>query len=128
MKICTKCNINKPFEAFYSKSGRKNEFMSQCKECFNISTHERQKKNKLNYVAYKGGCCQLCGYNKCVEALDFHHLDPDTKDLNLSSGRGFSFKRAKAELDKCILLCANCHREVHSEVTEITSVNTAITL
>lgn len=117
MKKCTKCDIAKPFEAFYSKSGRKNQFMSECKDCFNQSTHERQKKNKLKYVKYKGGSCQICGYDKCIEALDFHHLDPSIKEMSLSSGRGYSFERAKAELDKCILVCSNCHREIHAGIT-----------
>lgn len=56
----------------------------------------------------------LCGYSKCIAALDFHHTDPSKKDFGISSG-GYtrSFEKIKDELDKCILVCANCHRELH---------------
>ena len=65
-------------------------------------------------IEYKGGKCVKCGYNKCNAALDFHHLDPTQKEFNLGShGHTRSWERMKVELDKCILLCANCHREIH---------------
>lgn len=54
-----------------------------------------------------------CGYSKCIEALEFHHLDPTEKEFEISDRR--SWEALTAELDKCILLCANCHREYHSE-------------
>jgi hypothetical protein len=116
MKTCTRCEQTKPLEDFYKKSGRVNATMSQCKSCFNQTTHERQKNNKSSYVAYLGGKCVVCGYDRCYQALDFHHLDPSTKEINLSSGRGYSFDRAKRELDKCVLVCSNCHREIHAGI------------
>ncbi len=54
-----------------------------------------------------------CGYNKCLSALEFHHIDPLKKDFNISQFRTTSFESIKKELDKCDLLCANCHREIH---------------
>ena len=63
-------------------------------------------------VAYKGGKCEICGYQKCLGALEFHHPDPMNKEFNISD-RIISFEVIQAELDKCHLLCANCHREVH---------------
>lgn len=63
-------------------------------------------------VTYKGGKCEICGYNKCLSALEFHHPDPLNKEFNISD-RITSFEAIRAELDKCHLLCANCHREVH---------------
>lgn len=114
MKICTKCGQSKPFKDFYKKGGRKQGYASECKPCFNKTTHERQKKNKQKYINYMGGKCSICSYNRCMEALEFHHLDPSTKEINLSSGRGYSFERAKKELDKCVLICSNCHREIHA--------------
>jgi predicted HNH restriction endonuclease len=63
-------------------------------------------------VAYLGGKCAICGYTYCTAALDAHHIDPLEKDFNISS-RMTSWKAIVRELDKCILLCANCHREVH---------------
>ena len=66
-------------------------------------------------IDYKGGRCQLCGYNRCPEALEFHHLETSGKDFGISDkGYTRSWKKIKEELDKCILLCANCHREVHT--------------
>ncbi len=69
-------------------------------------------------LEYKGGRCVICGYCACPAALEFHHVDPETKEFGAASIRGMLdggfTERVKAELDKCILLCANCHREVHA--------------
>ena len=69
-------------------------------------------------LEYKGGRCERCGYNRCLEALEFHHISSSEKDFSVSS-RGYtrSWKRVREELDKCILLCANCHREIHAQVS-----------
>ena len=68
-------------------------------------------------VAYKGGKCERCSYDRCIEALDFHHRDPTKKDFGVSSkGYTRSWKRVQEELDKCVMLCANCHRETHAEL------------
>lgn len=73
------------------------------------------RKLKLKAVEYKGGKCQDCGYNKSVWALHFHHLNPLEKDFSIT-GRSISWERLKPELDKCVLLCANCHAERHEEL------------
>ena len=71
-------------------------------------------------VAYKGGSCQICGYKRCIEALEFHHQDPLKKDFAVSSkGYTRSWEVVKSELDKCDLLCANCHRELHSKLAAL---------
>ena len=71
-------------------------------------------------VEYKGKKCQRCGYDRCLEALEFHHLDPTQKDFNISSkGYTRSWKRVQEELEKCVMLCANCHREVHAELAAL---------
>ena len=68
-------------------------------------------------VQYKGGKCELCGYDRCIEAFEFHHLDSSKKDFGISEkGYTRSWVRIKEELDKCQLLCANCHRETHTKV------------
>lgn len=68
-------------------------------------------------IAYKGGKCQCCGYNKYVGALEFHHINSEEKDFGISAkGYTRSWKRVKEELDKCILVCANCHREIHGNI------------
>lgn len=64
---------------------------------------------------YKGSKCVRCGYDKCKSALHFHHLVPSTKDFQISGNWGLSWDKVKSELDKCILVCANCHAEIHME-------------
>lgn len=72
-------------------------------------------------IEYKGGVCQLCGYDKCTEALEFHHY-MDEKNFGISQkGYTRSWEKVKKELDICILLCANCHREVENDITQLPS-------
>ena len=72
-----------------------------------------RKRTKQLLVEYKGGECEMCGYNKCVEALEFHHIDESTKSFSIS-GSTKSLEKQKVEADKCVMLCANCHRELHA--------------
>jgi uncharacterized CHY-type Zn-finger protein len=88
-----------------------------CPSC--LVTRSRQKRKRMA-VEYKGGSCIVCGYNKCMRALEFHHLDPSKKDFGLSeSGTQRSWDIQKIELDKCVLLCCRCHAEVHSNLLDI---------
>lgn len=74
---------------------------------------------KEKSVAYKGGACEACGYNKCLHALTFHHRDASIKEYNLSKiFHILSWDEMKKELDKCHLLCSNCHYEVHAGLLE----------
>lgn len=71
---------------------------------------------KKQLVKYKGNKCEICGYNKCIGALQFHHLDPSKKDFDLSNkynGGKLIMEEMYKEVDKCQLLCANCHAEKH---------------
>lgn len=71
-------------------------------------------------IEYKGGACQICGYSKYQGALDLHHIDPTEKDFSLGhKGYTRSWERIREELDKCILLCATCHREVEGGITQL---------
>ena len=80
----------------------------------NVKQHRRKMKEEL--VKYKGGKCEICGYDKCLGALEFHHLNPEEKDFTMSSSnKYYSLEDMKKEVDKCILVCANCHREIHYE-------------
>jgi hypothetical protein len=74
-----------------------------------------RKRTKLKLVEYKGGSCEICGYNKCVGALSFHHTDPNEKDFTISA-KSYSYERLRKEVDKCILVCNNCHIEIHEEI------------
>lgn len=73
---------------------------------------EWRKRKKKELVEYKGGKCEMCGYNRCINALEFHHKDPNEKDFTIS-GKSWSFDRLKKEVDKCTLVCSNCHNEIH---------------
>lgn len=92
--------------------GPKSFCSSKCK-----SKHYVQKRRmhlKMLAVEYKGGKCELCGYNKCIDAFDFHHKNSLEKDFGISaSGNTKSWNKIQKEIDKCLLLCANCHREAH---------------
>jgi len=71
-------------------------------------------------IEYKGGKCQICGYSKYQGALDLHHIDPREKDFALGQkGYTRSWVKIREELDKCILLCATCHREVEAGITQL---------
>ena len=108
-RICGTTDLSKFFQS--SLNSRKTIFA--CKQCNGKETAERYRKNKRAALAYKGDKCSMCGYDKCVAALDFHHLDPATKDPNWHTLRGRSLKQIKQELDKCILVCNRCHKEIH---------------
>jgi len=72
---------------------------------------------KEKAVQYMGGCCATCGYKRCMSALHFHHINPHEKKFNISQKSNWN--EIKDELDKCILLCSNCHIEVHSGLIDL---------
>lgn len=85
-----------------------------CYKCCGERVSNRRRELKILAIEYKGGKCVECGYNKSPAALEFHHLDPSQKDFGISKkGTTCSLEKIKPELDKCILVCANCHREIH---------------
>jgi hypothetical protein len=79
----------------------------------NWSVAEARRKIKARAVEYKGGKCEVCGYCQNIAALDFHHKDPSEKDFQISRGNYLGWTKLVPELDKCTLLCSNCHREEH---------------
>ena len=84
----------------------------------------QKRRHKLKYLAikYKGEKCSICNYNKCKDALEFHHINPNEKDFSISEkGITRSWEIIKKELDKCILVCSNCHREIHSKLINISN-------
>ena len=120
IKECLICH--KPFETTKYGEGRK--------YCFECSPSYQKGDNKGRSIAitairhaikkelvrYKGGRCEICGYDKCVGALQFHHLDPTQKDFTPSekyNGGKINMEELYSEVDKCQLLCANCHAEKH---------------
>jgi len=112
---CSVCNEKKELngEKFYIKNDGR--YHSWCKSCSNKKSVIRFRDIKLSCIQYKGGKCQICNYNKYFGSLEFHHIDPTQKDFTIGSSNK-SFELLKKELDKCIILCANCHREVHAGI------------
>ena len=83
---------------------------------------KRRYKIREMAVAYKGGRCQLCGYTRCIAALEFHHPDPSKKDFGISlNGLTRAWTKVKAEVEKCALVCANCHREIHAGISQLST-------
>ena len=104
---CSKHGLTK---YIYVKSSKK----YVCVKCRSEAVQRKRYKLKHDLIEYKGGKCEICGYDKCDAALEFHHLNPEEKDFGIAyKGYTRSFKKCKEEVDKCILVCANCHREIH---------------
>jgi 5-methylcytosine-specific restriction endonuclease McrA len=92
----------------------------RCKKCRSENVTKHRQRLKQRAVDYKGGCCQSCGYKKTNSALVFHHIDPATKDFAIA-GRGItrSWEKVKKEINKCVLVCHNCHAEIHEGILDI---------
>ena len=86
--------------------------------CSQLAIRNRRRRLRKNQaVVYKGGRCQRCGYKKCTYALEFHHRTARYKESSASNILDWQWSVLKRELDKCDLLCANCHRELHRKDT-----------
>ena len=120
-RYCPRCETEKLKTEFYNRRNGKGNSV-YCKRCSNDQTVERQKRFKQQCIDYKGGKCVCCGYNKCNNALDFHHLDPDKKEFSIAHARLTSFNdKVKNELNNCALVCSNCHREIHAGLIDLLS-------
>jgi len=85
-----------------------------CKKCHTRDIERRRVSRRELAIEYKGGKCEHCGYNKFRGALEFHHKDPTLKDPQ--GLKAVKLSKLFAEVDKCLLLCANCHREEHDRI------------
>lgn len=113
-KICSKCNDEKPLKSFYKKSPTQHQ--AYCKDCFNEYCIKRWIQKKINAILYLGSKCKHCDNSypeKPYVIFDFHHINPDQKDFNWDQLKLHPEKIIFKELDKCILLCSNCHRIEH---------------
>jgi len=105
MDTCAVCDRE------YNKDRSKGHRGELCSSCM-VTWKRHQIKRKA--IDYKGGKCNVCGYNKCDSALQFHHLNPEEKDFAISRDGSFrKWETIKKELDKCVLLCVRCHAEEH---------------
>ena len=133
-KLCNVCHESKHLSEFTKHSESRTKLAYSCKQCWHkiqakyyskISPESRRKpyynskagedKKEIADDAKSGGCVE-CGYSKCLEALQFHHTDPAKKNFVISDYRKFSVEKLMAELSKCMVLCANCHIELHRDL------------
>ena len=113
-KACSSCKEVKPLTEFYSNGFQPNgakKYKAKCKLC--QKSYDRTKFRNTISEIMGGYCCKICGYNKCLEAIEFHHIEPALKEWKLSELLTHKKETIETELSKGILVCANCHREVH---------------
>lgn len=91
------------------------EWLQKNKEYMRTKQREDKRLRKIRAVEYLGGRCNKCGKDWHPAIFEFHHVDPTTKERDPSKMLQLSWERLTAELDKCVLLCANCHRLTHHE-------------
>jgi len=103
---CTSC-----FRKYsYLRSARRGATRVFCNSCV---ANRKRTSLKAAAVAYKGGACCRCGYNKCLRSMVFHHTDPASKDFTIATRSVSGWAKLMLELDKTLLVCANCHGELH---------------
>jgi hypothetical protein len=115
-KTCAKCGVEKNSSLFYKKSDKYSH--SFCKECFNRYCSERWVNKKIESIIYKGSECIDCHISYPEEPyviFEFHHLDPNIKDFDWSEMKLQKKEIIIKELDKCVLLCSNCHKKRHHQ-------------
>ena len=125
MKTCISCKMIKPLDSFYTngkqpKSG-KQKHHPNCIECMLILRAEATKEKRTLITQLFGDKCLRCGYCECYAALDFHHVNPLEKEhrpRDLVNGFSSISKMLK-ELEKCVMLCSNCHRSFHAGVWQL---------
>ncbi len=106
---CSSCN-NEVIDR--SRAKKKQYCSKRCSGKYHMA--RKREELKIKAVVYLGGKCQICGYSRCYAALEFHHRDPSKKDFGIAyKGAVRAWEIVKKELDKCDLLCSNCHKELH---------------
>ena len=114
VKFCPCCKTSKTWDKFYVRKNRIDP-SAYCIACCRKERIDRVKAVKIRCVEYKGGECSCCGYNKCNNALEFHHRNRDEKDFAISQIKKLTdWELIKKELDKCALVCCRCHREIEA--------------
>jgi transposase-like protein len=92
----------------------------RCKRCRSAAVARRRRKMKAILVSEAGGRCCICGYDRSMRALHFHHIEPSQKRLAINAkGVALALDTLRAEARKCILLCSNCHAEVEDGITTV---------
>ena len=113
-KICSKCGYWYSLNNFARDSGQKDGMNCICRSCYSIYDKGKYQTRKILLTRLKSNGCAICGYDKCCNALDFHHVLPEDKkfQINAVNFSKYSSNKLVDELNKCILLCCICHREI----------------
>lgn len=141
MKQCKICKTNKEFSEFPIEKKKRStgeyytRYMARCRLCYNTylrmyaKEHPTQHRKKTKRVRDKRKLmlselkleigCVICSYNKHAGALHWHHIDPTSKEFQISDHPTLSIQRIEQEIKKCILLCSNCHSEIEAGITDI---------
>ena len=98
--------------ALYSRGGGRRRW--RCKRCIGEAVTRRKQRVRKILVAEGGGCCAVCGYDRCIVSLVFHHVEPAEKSFALHMGTGKALATYREEARKCVLVCANCHGEIET--------------
>lgn len=130
VKYCVVCGkeLNGMQQKFCSASCKQKDFYHNRKNNSSFAQFLRSAKRKLELIEYKGGKCEICGYNKNLSALEFHHINSKDKSFSMD-GRLLANKKMEdliTEANKCMLLCSNCHKEIHHENHELEVVKLLI--
>ena len=128
-KKCSKCGSRKATDRFCKKTAAKDGLQPACKDCMNVAYNKCRKKKQGHYQALQRKRCNantalmrqwkhdrgcfVCG-ETFAQCLELHHIDPTQKDYDPSEMTGHSFESFLREAEKCLLLCANCHRKAHN--------------
>lgn len=112
-KICSKCGKDLPLTDYYSRG--KGKLRAECKTCHKnyVKSKYNERKEAVNEIKGVEGCVK-CGEKRSY-VLDFHHKDPSKKDANISriTSNNNKMESIYSEIEKCVVLCSNCHREFH---------------
>jgi hypothetical protein len=118
-RTCSRCKEIKHKDNFYKRTAREDSYQPYCKGCFNTIFSNRWIERKKWAIQYKGGKCIDCNISypeSPYVIFDFHHLDFNEKDMDWSKMKLRTIESIKMELDKCELLCSNCHRIRHHKI------------
>lgn len=111
LKMCHTCKVLKSTKAFHKSKTAPDGFYYSCKKCQNYRQKLRARINKDKAITYLGKKCERCGKEFHPACMDFHHVRG--KDKGVASLMSHSWDKIRQELDKCVLLCSNCHRIEH---------------
>jgi predicted HNH restriction endonuclease len=114
MLMCKHCGVEKALSEMTLNKQCRDGREKLCKACRTIEINNRRREKKLRSIEYLGGKCSGCQGVFVPSVYDFHHIDTSQKEADPGSLMGCNWERIKRELDRCVLLCANCHRIVHA--------------